>query len=1459
MSVARRSLQIVAFICTLIVGAASMALIITQTTWFKEWLRGFIVRQAEDYVNGQLSIGRLDGNLFFGVELEDVDVTQHGKSVIGIKDVGLDYNVFTVIGGDVVLDDIRLNQPVLHVEKTEQGWNLTQLIKARTPDEPRARRTLEIGEIGVSDGTLFIEGAVGTSGVDVPSRIDKLDASVGVRTDENQLKVDVNHVSLRAQDPQFGLNELRGIIRRTANDEIVFENVFVHTEESALNVDGTIRDATSASPIVDVRATSEKLALNEIARLLPALRGYEMQPAFEIAAKGPADRMTVDFNVREAALGRGNGVITVDALGDERRVAGMASVQHLNVGALVPKRGGPPSTLKSDITGEATFDLALPNKRLPLSGTYRVKAGQVQVAGYGARNVVADGRIDGQVIRLNSATASAYGGQATASGTVKYGQPLAIDLKGRAANLDLRNLPPQLKMPGAPSHLQFAYTLTGRGSVYSGDVDFQDSMLAGASIARGTKASFTVGDGAPRYAAQGQVSNLDVQQVGRAFNVRALATDRYRSSLNATFAVKGSGGGAQYPLTLDATGTAVDSKMFGATFPRLDFTTGIADGSIAAKAIGQFEQLNPAAIAGDERVKGDISGAADVTTTIRNYAAGVTPESIDVAGRVNLGNSTIGDLTINTAAIDGSYANRSGNLTQVSITGPDLNLTGQGAIALNDTGASNLTLHVESPSLDRIGTIIGRPLKGGAVVDATVTGNARELKAQGHLKGSDIGYGENEALALASDFAVTIPELMPAQASVEAKSTATFLEVGGQMINELTAETTYGNEKLDFNATAKEGARQLTAGGTALFHPDHQEVHLRNLALQAEMIRWETAPGSEATVQYGGNRIAVDNLRLVSGDQRIEASGVIGSPTERLKVVAENVDVAQLDQLMLGDQRLGGRLSANATVWGETSAPRVEGDFTLAQGAFRQFKFESLTGKLDYAGRGMNVAVRLQQNPQAWITAQGYAPLTLFRPTPEGVTGHAAPAPGEAIDLEVRSSQIDLGVIQGFTSYVTEVTGSLQANVKVTGSGYDPHMDGAIDIQNGAFAIPDLGTNYTGLNTRVDLSEEELSIAQFKILDSRGFPMTIGGKLGVHERSVGAVDISIQSEKFEVIDNEIADLKLNTQLHVTGELRKPRVEGSIEVENGTIHAERVLELTTNDVYATEATEINPALPAPAGPAPTTPETPSIFNALEMDMGLVVPSNLVIRGNDLQPANAPISFGDINTTVGGQLTIKKAPGELRPRIGGEVNTIRGNYTFQGRRFEIVRDGHIRFDGTAEIDPLLDLRARREISGVDTFVRVQGTLRMPELSFSSNPPLDQSDILSLIVFNAPVNELGEAQQISLAQRAGALAGGYLASGLARAIGGALELDEFEIQAGEQGSGPSLSVGEQVGSRTFFRVRQGFGEAQATEFILEYQISDLLRLQASVAETSGGTQRVTFRRVERGGLDLIFFFSY
>ena len=131
-----------------------------------------------------------------------------------------------------------------------------------------------------------------------------------------------------------------------------------------------------------------------------------------------------------------------------------------------------------------------------------------------------------------------------------------------------------------------------------------------------------------------------------------------------------------------------------------------------------------------------------------------------------------------------------------------------------------------------------------------MTGNARELQAKGTLKGSDLGHGENEALSLSSNFDVTIPELKPADAVVRASNMATFIEVGGQKITELSADVTYEGSKLGFDATAKEGVRELAAKGTVVFHPDHQEVHLPSLALRAEQVEWRTPPGAEARVQY---------------------------------------------------------------------------------------------------------------------------------------------------------------------------------------------------------------------------------------------------------------------------------------------------------------------------------------------------------------------------------------------------------------------------------------------------------------------------------------------------------------------------------------------------------------------------------------------------------------------------------
>ena len=161
-----------------------------------------------------------------------------------------------------------------------------------------------------------------------------------------------------------------------------------------------------------------------------------------------------------------------------------------------------------------------------------------------------------------------------------------------------------------------------------------------------------------------------------------------------------------------------------------------------------------------------------------------------------------------------------------------------------------------------------------------------------------------------------------------------------------------------------------------------------------------------------------------------------------------------------------------------------------------------------------------------------------------------------------------------------------------------------------------------------------------------------------------------------------------------------------------------------------------------------------------------------------------------------------------------------------------------------------------------MRVTGSLNKPELQLSSTPPLEESDVLALIVFNRPINELGTGERASLAATAGGIATGFIAQPLGESIGRALDLDLFEIAPTTEGDtlGAGITIGEQVGDRTFLKLRQQFGDRTYSEFLLEYQITEFLRLVASAApETSGAANRIGQRRIERAGMDLVFFFSY
>src|SRR5688572_23561528 len=151
----RRLLQITAIVGTLIVGIVAVSLIVSQTPWFKDWLRRYIVRESKQYLEGDLSIGRLGGNLFFGVHLSDVAVDVSGERIVAVKGLELDYSIRDLLSRGIVLDEIKLNGPALVLRRDGQGWNLARLVKRQQKEADREGpgRSISLPLIEVTDAS----------------------------------------------------------------------------------------------------------------------------------------------------------------------------------------------------------------------------------------------------------------------------------------------------------------------------------------------------------------------------------------------------------------------------------------------------------------------------------------------------------------------------------------------------------------------------------------------------------------------------------------------------------------------------------------------------------------------------------------------------------------------------------------------------------------------------------------------------------------------------------------------------------------------------------------------------------------------------------------------------------------------------------------------------------------------------------------------------------------------------------------------------------------------------------------------------------------------------------------------------------------------------------------------------------------------------------------------------------
>ncbi|MEP2102617.1 MAG: translocation/assembly module TamB domain-containing protein [Parasphingorhabdus sp.] len=190
--------------------------------------------------------------------------------------------------------------------------------------------------------------------------------------------------------------------------------------------------------------------------------------------------------------------------------------------------------------------------------------------------------------------------------------------------------------------------------------------------------------------------------------------------------------------------------------------------------------------------------------------------------------------------------------------------------------------------------------------------------------------------------------------------------------------------------------------------------------------------------------------------------------------------------------------------------------------------------------------------------------------------------------------------------------------------------------------------------------------------------------------------------------------------------------------------------------------------------------------------------------------------------------------------GSADLIRGNYTFAGRRFQLER-GRIRFVGSQPPNPILDIEAEANLTGLNATINVTGRGNSPEIAFNSVPALPEDELLSRVLFGASISDLSAPEAVQLAAAVASLnSGGGLdpINQLRKAVG----LDRLRILPADVTTGQSTSIaaGKYITRRAYVELITDGQGYSATR--LEFQITRWLSILSSISTI--GRQNVNVR---------------
>jgi translocation and assembly module TamB len=434
------------------------------------------------------------------------------------------------------------------------------------------------------------------------------------------------------------------------------------------------------------------------------------------------------------------------------------------------------------------------------------------------------------------------------------------------------------------------------------------------------------------------------------------------------------------------------------------------------------------------------------------------------------------------------------------------------------------------------------------------------------------------------------------------------------------------------------------------------------------------------------------------------------------------------------------------------------------------------------------------------------------------IAGSLAFAEGGMSNLRL-SGDVNLALL---TSFTTEAfaTGTATLQATVAGTAAAPRFTGFADVRDASLRVVDAPlTIYNGTG-RILFTANQALIESFTA-QSGGGSLAVGGGvlfagLGPDrwrfEMEADQVNLSYPAGTRSVVDGDLVLFGDAQGQVLSGEVNLRRAEYTDDVDlNDLITIGRSGSITGGEAL---------------GAGPPSP--------IRLDLRVEARDSLVVR-NNLADA-----VGSASLTLSGPLN--------NPIVDGRATVTRGTLQFRQGEYQ-VRRGVVRFPGRQGGDISFDMQAEADIKGYRVTVGFAGTLEKFYPTFSSDPALPQTQIVSLVL----TGDLGDPNEAitskSITQTGVSVAGSLIGEAVSRSVEKRTErlfgINRFQIDpvlAGGTDPSARLTVGRRINKNLSITYSTNINSTDEQVIQLEYRISD--RFAFVAAREDDGSYGVDFR---------------